>query len=281
MAIAEKLPSEKRVIFLILLSDNPIYIRDMNAQKETWVKLSNENEKIFWVKGANVKEVTIEGSLLLIPIQEGYDLILEKTRIAMEWCIANMEFDILVRTNTSTYWNLPRLREKTRTIESENEVFWGYLETCNSYWADTKFNFISGAGMIFTKPAAVKIVKIQPGNYKGIPEDVAFSKFALDIGITMKPISRSNVHHLGIYLSSVYARLKGTDNLLQAAKRMYLIDEIEKSKNPLFKFMRQFTLISDEFRRDSLKPKNFLPKIKNVGYIALKRFKYKLWKSDL
>lgn len=281
MGIALKAQSEKKIIFLILLSDNPIYFRDKEAQKETWVRLAGENEKIYWVKGANVNEVKIDGNLLLIPIEEGYDLMLEKTRMAMEWCIANLEFDLLVRTNTSTYWNLPRLREKARTIDTEKEVFWGYLETCRSYWGDTKFDFISGAGMIFTKSAVIKIISIDSSHFNGIPEDVAFSKFALDIGIPVRPISRSNVHHLGIYLPAVYARLKGTNNLLQAATRMHIIDNMQKSNSLINVLKQQMILISNEFQEGSFEFRIIISKFKNIGYIIMKRIKYRLNKSEL
>ena len=55
---------------------------------------------------------------LILNTGDGYSNLAKKTLLAFDWAISNFEFDYLFRTNTSSFVDLKKLHQFSKTIKT-------------------------------------------------------------------------------------------------------------------------------------------------------------------
>jgi hypothetical protein len=97
------------VLFLIIASNNPENVRDLQAQLSTWLGEIPSNYQFLIIRGSELSRFNYSLNTLYVPARELYENILLKTSLGICWAIENMDFDLLIRTNVSTYFAIDQL----------------------------------------------------------------------------------------------------------------------------------------------------------------------------
>ena len=139
----------KKIILLVLAHEN----EDYNKFKSVWLKYINKFEndvKVYFVYGNSTFDLNSNHDLVFHNIQENYkDGLILKTVEALEYINKNWNYDYVVRTNISSFWDLNNLLLYTDSFSKEN-FYGGPLRT--------KFpSFIRGEAIIFSRDVSLKV----------------------------------------------------------------------------------------------------------------------------
>ena len=213
-----------KIVYLVLASNNQIHQRDAEYQQLTWAKNKNSNSSVIWLRGGN--EYKFWNDTLEVPLQETYVNILEKTVLGIRWLTENMEFDYLVRTNVSTYFNQPAVEKVLSRLEPGQKHAGGYFEFAkNAYPGSLPDNrFISGTGIFLSKQTCELLSHMPTDNYTNIPDDVAITNFLSSNGCNFFYIPRGNLGYTHFFTPKVFTRLKSSRDSFAASNRFLLID---------------------------------------------------------
>lgn len=223
----------KKYIFLILASNDPIHEMDLASQKRTWVRDIQENVSVIWIRGSRFESAVFANSTLYLPCPETFENILLKTVLAINWVLDNLEFDIMIRTNISTYFNLRKLDEEFIGVSPSEDYFGGYPSFSKQFQFENgqPFEFVSGTGIYLSRKTALKIAKLEPEKYVGVADDVALTHFAKLNSIAITPHLRNNLQSTHIFKDSFQIRLKSSIESSLASKRFDLIWQFHRSGN--------------------------------------------------
>lgn len=119
---------------------------------------------------------------LIVKSHSGFGGMLETSVSAIRWALQNTDYSYFVRTNSSSYWNVPLLSRKLSVLP-KHQLYAGFL-------GKTPFEFVSGAGIVFTRDVGETIVSNFEALDKNLPEDLALSLLINEIGITYTPLPR-------------------------------------------------------------------------------------------
>ena len=222
-----------KIIYLILATENEPFTTHMKAQQDTWVK-GIEKDKIFYILGSKFDKPHHDSEKLLLhlPVEERYGNILEKTLLAMRWALENVEFDFLVRGNTSTYYNERELR---KIIEKEAGTTpflggeFGFIKFPDST-KETLDQFVAGTAIVLSHQSTKKLVQMKVETYDGWEDDPAISHFLLADDCHMTHIHRNDLTDFKPFINAFQHRVKSWSNSDFVAKRMYEIDAIYSQK---------------------------------------------------
>jgi hypothetical protein len=108
----------KKVIVLLLTREKDgQFIMTENVIRQTWANNTNKNCEVWYYYGDN-PEFKVENNIIRCPIPEGFANIGKKTICAFEYLL-NMEFDFILRANSSSYVNIDKLVEYIQNIPTE------------------------------------------------------------------------------------------------------------------------------------------------------------------
>ena len=157
-----------KYIFLIIDSDNlPYYEYNRNIIKK--YHNNDEIKSIFIRFDKSINDIKIKNDTMYIPGNESYiPGILEKTLIAMHYCYDNFNFDYIVRTNLSSFWNYKLLKEQN--FDKKNYI--GAL-----IGEHNGIKFPAGSGFILSKDMVELCIKNKDKFDYSLPDDVSFGKF--------------------------------------------------------------------------------------------------------
>jgi hypothetical protein len=128
-----------KILILSIYNDTEIY----KQMKEIQISYVNKNENIeyyFVESNENLSEdVILNDNVIYVKGFENYMNILEKTIIALDYLINNMnkQYDFIIRTNISTLFNYKLLIEYLNSIPKNNIYFGGVL--FKLAWIDYKY----------------------------------------------------------------------------------------------------------------------------------------------
>jgi len=239
----------KKIIILVIASNDPEHEIDLATQKRTWISQCSENISVIFLRGWENNYFLMDKDTLYVPCREEYSLILTKTLLGIEYLLENINFDILIRTNVSTYFESERLNQELSKPVYDCDFFGGYFDRMSSKHSHGKKSseYISGAGIFISRSAAVQLSKLIPKAYKGIYDDVAIFDFLNDkkeiISIRML---RNNLHYTHIFIPTFYIRTKNSFNSSSASRRMILIHEYFMSSTILTKIKAYFKIQKNE-----------------------------------
>ena len=215
-----------KIVYLSIASNDPIHERDRAAQLNTWVRRVSELDYVYWLRGNSEKILGVQGQDLFVDIAEEYGQILAKTILGLKWLVENLDFDFLIRTNVSTYFQPQLVRAKLQKLPQVSGFAGGYFEySKENYNHSMKGNqFISGASLILDRSACFKLLEMDPKEFLGVPDDVAISNFLNLKGLQFSYMGRCNLGYSHVFFKHFATRVKSSKNSELAHKRMFLID---------------------------------------------------------
>ena len=242
--------SSMKIIFLVIASEDVIHQNDLLAQKKTWASSLDEDSRVIWLRGHNESIFKLEGNTLYVPCKETYQNILEKTILGIRYIELTFDYDILIRTNVSTYFHLEKLRRKLSSPLYQKNFFGGFTErTKQSYFDNsTDRKFVSGTGVFLSKEAVSRLVELDFIDFVGIPDDVSISHFLLGTDLHWIPMTRNNLSSTHLFFPSYFTRTKSSSDPSLASKRMLLIHDFYSAKSLIEKVISYLRIIRIEFR---------------------------------
>lgn len=217
-----------KAIMLVLASDNNILYKEFRKIYQEYLDV-DPDIKVFLVYG---KDISFTPQLydLVYDVEENYypGMIL-KTVMAIQDIVDNYEFDFLIRTNISTFWDFARLKSRLNKFPKTRYVT-GNFRQC-IYKGIKSPQYISGVNLIMTTDLVNKIVDEKNLIVQwDLPEDWALSKFFIDRGIKLHHSSPAAIHlmeHFSYYEESVI------QNEINTAKKLNHDHFRLKNKNRL------------------------------------------------
>jgi hypothetical protein len=214
-----------KIIFLIIDSDTP-FAENYERCRNIWKKYMNSdsNIKCFFIKySEEISEEYIineENNYILCKGKESYiPGILNKTVTSMEAVLKKYDFDFLIRTNLSSFWNFKNLRNHIETLPKEkciNAVIGNHIG----------IKFPSGAGFILS----IDMVKLLTDKKDTLEffalDDVMIGNFYNKFNVNMIPGKRFDF----------------TENLI--------VDKIDKMLNESVKEAYHYRVLCDRNMQD-------------------------------
>lgn len=145
----------KKILIMVLSYNHPPFDALMKAQKQTWGLVASQDDDVIviYYYGGGFGDYRLHGNDLMVKAKDDYYYMAGKFKKALEFVHENLTgYDIMFRTNSSSYVNIDRLKERVKDMPSEG-VYEGWeIET------NEGFSMVSGAG-IFMTPDVAKILE--------------------------------------------------------------------------------------------------------------------------
>lgn len=171
----KQIPKKQNILFLQMSCNIPFFIEEEKLARETWAK-DIVDEKVpnmqFWTyrESKAVKKTTVikKKHLILVPF-EGNSEINETATKSYEAFKAlskiGFDFDWLVRTNCSTYFNVPLLEYYLGTRQSDLKIYGS--EIAAIWWSGQKM-YMKGNCMIWSKRNFNILMALIKENYDSV-----------------------------------------------------------------------------------------------------------------
>jgi hypothetical protein len=221
-----------KILYLALAGGSPDHDSHQKSQEETWAQNQEPGVRVIWMHGdENLVNPRIDGNNLYLPVQEQYEKLLEKTILAVNWALENIEFDYLIRTNTSNYFYQPLVRKHlSKFLKTENTAG-GVIASWRGLIQGVKKNhsYISGAGIYLSRASTQLLRSMNAKEYTGVPDDVAIGHWLSLNGTKFRPIPRNNVTDFKPIWPSPQIRVKSWKHPEVTCDRMFELDRIYKA----------------------------------------------------
>ncbi len=236
-----------KILYLIIASNNPEHIQDEISQRISWAKTILGDT--IWLRGGDKEFFDEKKQTLFVKISEEYDNILEKTIMGIKWCLENRHFDVLIRSNVSTYF-VPTAIESVipESIEIQDFIG-GYID----YYRKTDYGlsdakFVNGGAIFLNRSAAYKLISMDIRYWRQFPDDFAITRFLVSFGVFPTWIPRGNVSATGILTKRVYYRFKSSNNPQMASIRMQNLYALSNEVRLTMKIFQYIRFHLDEIR---------------------------------
>ena len=156
-------PHYRAIILIIASNENKVF---ENA-RQIWKKYMTVNPKIkvFFVYGKlenPLLDVNPEHDLIYPEIEENYPFLIKKNIEALKYIQTNYQYDYLIRTNLSTFWDFYNLEKHLDSLPPQ---------TC---YSGTMFpTFVSGTDIILSQDNVNKLIENELLINEQLPDDVA------------------------------------------------------------------------------------------------------------
>lgn len=159
-------PNYKKMLFLSMSAEQPLFKALEKASNDTWRKIDNKKYKNinaeFWsyTDAAKGEETHVDVDNHMIYIKHNYEIdayqqTFSKTIFAInELKKMKIDYDYLVRTNNSTWINIPLLNEFIAYQEDDSKIFAGRIYS--AFWS--AFNMYGGGELMVLSKRNVDIL---------------------------------------------------------------------------------------------------------------------------
>jgi len=267
-----------KIIILIIASKDSEHETDLLCQQKTWISNCHEDVTIIYLRGWEENYYFEDKNVLYVPCREEYSLILTKTILGLTYINNNYNFDIIVRSNVSTYFETHQMVNELNRRKYYGSFFGGYFDQCtgNHFGIDGTFEYISGAGMFFSKDIVNDLIKLKPKLYAGVADDISISNYLFNLGKKRIRIARNNLQSTNIFIPTFYIRTKNSFDSNSASKRMVLIHEYFQKKTKVSRAISYFKIMNNEFMEFVNHPEGFRNYIAKNRVVFLNFIKLKL-----
>jgi hypothetical protein len=164
-----------KILILVLSSKTYPSSRNKKAIKKTWGSNLEDNFEIIFYESGETENI-IDDTLFVETDTSsknlGYKLLL-----ALDWCTSNIDYDFILRTNTSSFVNTIELKNFIlENLTNKEYVYCGMPLVRDYKETNKKINFLSGAGIIFNKKTVQLILKKKEQWDHNEWEDVSLGK---------------------------------------------------------------------------------------------------------
>ena len=160
------------------------------AQLETWMSNDLPNVQCFFYYGS-AKSISFKNGELHLRSPES-EYINEKTFEMFDYCLKNLDFDFIFRTNLSSYLNLDRLYKYCTTL-SPQKIYQGFIGHFES------IRYANGSGILLSRDVIELIFDYaKKVNVQGWHDDpyigklIHFMSFDTEHKIKLEPLPRFN-----------------------------------------------------------------------------------------
>lgn len=211
--------SDLKILILILSYNEPPYSQLMKAQQETFDSIEVEDVTTVYYYGGGEEGVIKyhpDTKELVLPFTDAYYLMGGKLKMALDYIFSDSrffsDFDIIFRTNSSSYVNKQRLKEFAATLPTE-KLYAGWEIEGNA-----GYNVVSGAGIFLSRDTA-EILRNEIDPLREREEDVLCAEILHNHGIKIiDDKSRIDYPQQKEGLKDAYhIRFKNNDRLQDAA----------------------------------------------------------------
>ena len=181
------MPNSSIVVLALSTLDSEFQL-DESAQRRTWARKDSKEVKVIWVRGGGSHFHDDGDRNLVVPAPEDFRSILAKTLLAIKWINTNLNPDVIIRSNTSSYFQLDKLKKVVNKFQQNQEDFGGYFESYNSE------RFINGAGIFLKRRAIEALSQMNPNDWIDIPDNIKIwygDNFIKDVNPTPKACLRN------------------------------------------------------------------------------------------
>lgn len=243
-----------KIVFLIIATERKPWSKILrNGPEATWLRKLPENVKVFkifsdgsqgsssyqnqtevtnsyllQIDNPNLSNTTVvaDGNRLVFPGVSGWAGILQTTISALSYVNSNFEFDYVIRTNVSSYWNLQRLLEMLDRAP-RNDLYMGVIGKSYIPKLDAELEFISGAGIILSKDIVELILKNREQIESNFIDDIALGILARNLNVKITDAKRKNIGEISRLIciplhqlsQEYHFRLRSDFNLLGFRRR--------------------------------------------------------------
>ena len=238
-----------KIVFVVIASEDSLHEHDLKTQQETWAKNLPEDFQVVWLRGSKRQQVNFCDGTLYVGCPELYENILQKTILGIRYLTENIDFDILIRTNVSTYFNPERLRVELNKDRYAKSFYGGYIDRTKGGYFGTSgsLDYISGTGIFLSRKAAEKLSRLDYRTYIDVPDDVAISHFLENTAIGRIRMTRNNLGSTHLFFPSYHIRAKSSAVPELASTRMRLIDSYFHEKTFFGLCMAYLAILKLEF----------------------------------
>jgi hypothetical protein len=246
-------------LFLILGSYSEENQNDLQMQKVTWLQDLLPSQSYFVLRGSHNKTTNVIDDTIYLPVSERYENILEKTILGIEWALENLNFDVLIRTNVSTYFPPQLVENEIEKIDSSSKYFGGYLDKSKiaSNETDSIASYVTGTALVMTKSTATALCRSDWDKMKTFPDDLAITILLKNQGIEPKKMKRNNLSQSHFFYPTFQIRLKTSSVSRLAAQRMKLIHGFFHPSNRMNQLFIFIKIIGLEVRYATMNQKEF------------------------
>lgn len=198
-----------RIVFLIASSGGYKYRAISVGQSLTWLKRRPNNVLVYRVVGngklgkgaptrfalhnpqkygsAPMSELNMvqanRKNLLIVDSSTGWDQILTNSISAFDWVDRNIDYDFVIRTNISTYWNIPVLKD---LLDKVKEPFYYAGNVANNLGQ----TYVEGDGIIMSRDTVRALLTNLSKIDSSIIDDVSIGMTLKMLNITPKHLPR-------------------------------------------------------------------------------------------
>lgn len=181
-----------KVIILALTTQNSPHREHEIAGRNSWALDFEICKNVWWAVGVgdSQQDVTCDmRGVISVPIDETFNNMLTKSISAMRWLLDHVDFDFLIRTNTSTYLERFQIESLVASLPAER-VYAGPLGTWSDPLSGESWQYVGGAGTILSRDAVRALCNFPLLNVPQAPDDCALGYMAQNLDLTPTSISR-------------------------------------------------------------------------------------------
>jgi len=171
-----------KTVVLVLSTHSPSFVPLIETIKGTWAAVRVEGVDVLFYYGGD--RLAIQGRDLYLPVADDLPNAGRRTLACFEHLLDTVDFDLIFRTNCSTYIDLPNLR---RYVEE-------HAEPSRFYAGKGAFvdgiDFATGTGYFLSRDLVDLVVSRREDWDHSYLDDVALAKLLRSHGIERRPVPR-------------------------------------------------------------------------------------------
>lgn len=157
-----------KTLVLVLATRQEPFPQLVATIKRTWASAHVDDvDVLFYYGGARL---SLEGDDLTLPVPDDLPNVGRKTLACFEYVVAQRDFDVLFRTNCSTYVDLPNLRGYVAEHAEPSRFYAGKGANLDG------IDFATGSGFFLSRDLVELLVDERPSWDHGYLDDVAVAK---------------------------------------------------------------------------------------------------------
>ena len=176
-----------KAIILVLASDNTVFYQECKRIYEVYM-FAHPDIKVLFVYGAGTSFERKDYDLVYDDIPENYyPGMITKTLRAVEHIDNTYDYDYLIRTNLSTFWDFSRLLKRLENLPSTNCISGSRI--WNTSKGITSAEYIAGVNLVLSRDLVKDIITNidEVCSWSNIPEDLAISQHFINKGVELHP----------------------------------------------------------------------------------------------
>jgi hypothetical protein len=162
-----RIPVVKTLVLVLSTSVEP-FPQLIETIKQTWASVSVPEVDVLFYYGGDREE--LDGRDLYLPVEDDLPNVGRKTLACFEYVLDSFDFDLVYRTNCSTYIDLPNLRDYIRAHAKPTRFYAGKGNSADG------IDFATGTGIFLSRDLVQLAVNEQSRWDHSYLDDVALAK---------------------------------------------------------------------------------------------------------